>query len=133
MNSSPNHRFAAVSLAFAALVLSMAAAAASDAVASPSHAAPKPAAKLRLADAEKIAGEALAPLGVQGTLCFRPVPATGRSSLRRAFCLVAHPAPPGEMCNSLIYMWTPRRDPGAVQARVIRLQVCMRVSQPAVG
>jgi hypothetical protein len=133
MNSSPNHRFAAVSLAFAALVLSMAAAAANDAMASPSHASPRPAAKLRLAHAERVAGEALAPLGVQAAHCFRPVPANGRSALRRAFCLVAHPAPPGEMCNSLIYVWTPRSDPGAVLARVIRLQVCMPVPQPAGG
>jgi hypothetical protein len=119
MNSSPNPRFAAVALAFAGLVLAASAAAAGDAAARSHPAAPpSQVVKLELADAEAVARSAVAPFGVQAANCFRPVPARGPRALRRAFCLVAHPAPAGETCNSLLYVWAPRGGPGAVMARV---------------
>jgi hypothetical protein len=119
MNSSPNPRFAAVALAFAGLVLAMSAAAAGDAAARSRPAAP-PAqvVTLELADAEAVARSAVAPFGVEAARCFRPGPARGPGALRRAFCLVAHPAPAGEMCNSLLNVWAARGDAGAVRARV---------------
>lgn len=133
MNSSPNPRFAAVALAFAALVLAASAAAAGDAAARSRPAAP-PAqvVTLELADAEGVARSAVAPLGVQAARCFRPVPTRGPRALRRAFCLVAHPAPPGEMCNSLVYIWAPRGDPGAVRGRVVGSR-CFPWSWPGAG
>jgi hypothetical protein len=133
MNTSPNPRFAAAALGFAALVLAASAAAAGDAAARSRPAAP-PAqvVKLELADAEAVARSSVAPFGVQAARCFRPVPPRGPRALQRAFCLVSHPAPAGEMCNSLVSIWAPRGDPGAVRARVVGSR-CFPLTWPVAG
>jgi hypothetical protein len=79
---------------------------------------------LTLAAAERAARAALAPLSVDAVRCFRPSPARARG---RALCLAAHPAPANQICRSLVDVRARPRPPGAVKARIIRLQVCMPV------
>ena len=80
---------------------------------------------LRLAEAESAARAAVAPEAVEAVLCFRPIWPRSGSPRRWAFCLFAHPAPPGHICRSLVDVNTPRGRRGTVQAQVIRLYVCM--------
>ena len=90
------------------------------------HTAGPAARGLSLAQAESATRAALAPLAVDAVYCFRAVSTNRQSSRRHALCLVAHPAPKGETCRSLVDVKRSRADRGAVTARVIAGQFCMR-------
>ena len=90
------------------------------------HTAGPAARGLSLAQAESATRAALAPLAVDAVYCFRAVSTNRQSSRRHALCLVAHPAPKGEACRSLVDVKRSRADRGAVTARVIAGQFCMR-------
>ena len=81
---------------------------------------------LSLAAAESATRAALAPLVVDAVYCFRAVSPDRQSSRRRALCLVAHPAPEGQICRSLVDVKRSRAHPGVVTTRVIAGQFCMR-------
>ena len=90
------------------------------------HTAGPAARGLSLAEAERATRAALAPIAVDAVYRFRAVSTERQSSRRRALCLVAHPAPKGEICRSLVDVKRSRSDRGAVTARVIAGQFCMR-------
>lgn len=77
---------------------------------------------LRLAEAERAALAAVAPHPVDEVLCVRS--SSPHSGIRRsrAACLVAHPAPIGQICRSVVAVKKQRS--GAIQARADRLHVC---------
>jgi hypothetical protein len=81
---------------------------------------------LSLAAAEGAARDAVAPLVVEEMHCFRPSTPRSGSVWRRALCLVAHPAPPGQICRSLVHLKGPSTSREGVRPRVIQLHVCMR-------
>jgi hypothetical protein len=81
---------------------------------------------LSLAQAESATRAALAPHAIDAVYCFRATSPDGRSSRRRALCLVAHPAPEGQICRSLVDVKRSRAFPGFVRTRVIAGQFCMR-------
>jgi hypothetical protein len=81
---------------------------------------------LSLAAAERATRAALASHAIDAVYCFRAASPGRESSRRRALCLVAHPAPEGQICRSLVDVRRSRTYPGAVRARLIAGQFCMR-------
>ena len=81
---------------------------------------------LTIAQAESATRAALSPLVVDSVYCFRGVSPDPQSSRRRALCLVAHPAPEGQICRSLVEVKRSRAHPSVVRTRVIAGQFCMR-------
>jgi hypothetical protein len=81
---------------------------------------------LTIAQAESATRAALSPLAVDSVYCFRGVSPDPQSSRRRALCLVAHPAPEGQICRSLVEVKRSRAHPSVVRTRVIAGQFCMR-------
>ena len=76
------------------------------------------------AGAQTAARAAVTPETAEAVHCFRATEQRGASQRRRVFCLVAHVAPVGQICRSLVEVSTPTRGYGAT-ARVIRRNVCM--------
>ena len=90
------------------------------------HSADPVARGLSLAQAEGATRAALAAHAIDAVYCFRAASADRQSSRRRVLCLVAHPAPEGQICRSLVDVKRSRAYPGAVRTRVIAGQFCMR-------
>ena len=76
--------------------------------------------RLAMAAAEQAALQALADLPVEGVMCVR-------GSRRAAVCLIAHPAPEGSICRSLVSV---RRVGAGVRTRVRRLNACQVYVEP---
>ena len=87
-------------------------------------AAPAEAGDRGQACAQTAARAAVAPATAEAVHCFRAIAQRGASQQRRVFCLVAHVAPVGQICRSLVEVSTPTRGYVAT-ARVIRHNVCM--------
>ena len=81
---------------------------------------------LSIAQAERATRAALAPHAIDAMYCFRTASPDRQSSRRRVLCLVAHPAPEGQICRSLVDVKRSRAYPGLVTTRVIAGQHCMR-------
>jgi hypothetical protein len=98
------------------------------AVAAPAgaHTASPAARGLTIAQAESATRAALAPLAVDSVYCFRGVSPDPQSSRRRALCLVAHLAPEGQICRSLVEVKRSRAHPSVIRTQVIAGQFCMR-------
>jgi hypothetical protein len=86
-------------------------------------AAPASARSLDLDKAEQAALAAVAPEAVQGAVCVRPNHMKRRAARSRVLCLLAHPAPEGTICRSLVSV---RKSGGGTKAKLIR-RVCLPV------
>jgi hypothetical protein len=80
-------------------------------------AAPAGARSLDLGKAEQAARAAVAPEAVQGAVCVRPSNMKRRAARSRALCLLAHPAPEGTICRSLVSV---RKSGGGTKVKLIR-------------
>jgi hypothetical protein len=88
--------------------------------------APSAAARpLDMGRAEQAARAVTAPEPVVGAVCVPATTPSRSSGRRRALCLVAHPAPDGTICRSLVSVRGSRNGPSA---KVIR-RVCLTVPQ----
>jgi hypothetical protein len=83
-------------------------------------AAPASARSLDLGKAEQAARAVVAPEAMKGAVCVRPSNHSRRVARGRALCLLAHAAPEGTICRSLVSVKASRTGP---KAKLIR-RVC---------
>jgi hypothetical protein len=84
-------------------------------------AAPAMAGPMKLDRAEQVARAAVAPEITEEAVCVHAKTASGRTRRGRAVCLLAHPAPAGQICRSLVSV---RRTGAGPSAKVLK-RTCM--------
>jgi crotonobetainyl-CoA:carnitine CoA-transferase CaiB-like acyl-CoA transferase len=80
-------------------------------------AAPATAAPINLDRAEQAARAAVAPEVTEAAICVRASTPSGRTVRGRALCLLAHPAPAGQICRSLVSV---RRTDDGLRTKLLR-------------
>ena len=79
-------------------------------------------------DAEAAASTAVAAHGIEAVRCFPAAARPSGTSRRRALCLIAHPAPEGTICRSIVLVRAPRGR-GSLRVRIVRGPVCVAAPQ----
>jgi hypothetical protein len=87
-------------------------------------AAPASPRSLDLGKAEQAARAVVAPEAVKGAVCVRPSHVTRYTARSQALCLLAHAAPEGTICRSLVSV---RKSGGGTKAKLIR-RTCLPLS-----
>ena len=86
-------------------------------------AAPAMAGPIKLDRAEQVARAAVAPEVTEAAVCVRATTPSGRTLRGRAVCLLAHPAPAGQICRSLVSV---RRTGAGLRAKLLK-RTCLPV------